>query len=230
MSVTLEQVEEALREKGLVPRGAFHPEDGDGVPLLAEGGAAGTVVLAGNAGPEMWKAFSDHRPAGPDPLDGWSHTVLEGLAREFGAEALYPAGKPPYLPFQRWAMRAEPVYSSPIGILIHPDYGLWHGYRGALAFAARLDLPAPDTRPSPCESCEDKPCLTSCPVDAFSEDEDYDTPTCIAHIATPKGADCMNQGCRARRVCPIGRDYIYAPEQAAFHMDAFVKAHRRGRV
>ena len=31
---------------------------------------------------------------------------------------------------------------SPLGILIHPDWGLWHSYRGALAFRERLDLPA----------------------------------------------------------------------------------------
>ena len=38
-------------------------------------------------------------------------------------------------------MRAEAVAPSPLGILIHPDYGLWHAYRGALAFAERLALP-----------------------------------------------------------------------------------------
>ena len=27
-------------------------------------------------------------------------------------------------------------HASPLGLLIHPDYGLWHGYRGALLFAA----------------------------------------------------------------------------------------------
>jgi hypothetical protein len=31
----------------------------------------------------------------------------------------------------------------------------------------------------------------------------------------------MGEGCRARRACPVGRDYRYAPDQAAFHMRPF---------
>ena len=63
------------------------------------------------------------------------------LAPGFGATALFPFGGPPWLPFQRWAMKADCVTASPLGILIHPDFGLWHAYRGALAFAEQLDLP-----------------------------------------------------------------------------------------
>ena len=40
--------------------------------------------------------------------------------------ALFPFGGPPHFPFQQWARRAEPVHPSPIGLLIHPIYGLWH--------------------------------------------------------------------------------------------------------
>ena len=46
--------------------------------------------------------------------------MIEALARELGGKALFPFGGPPFLPFQRWAQRAEPVHSSPIGLLIHP--------------------------------------------------------------------------------------------------------------
>ena len=95
--------------------------------------------------------------------------MLDDVARRFDATALYPSDGPPYLPFQRWAMKAEPVRSSPLGILIHPDYGLWHGYRGALAFAGALPLPPRDERASPCDDCADRPCLSTCPVAAFGE-------------------------------------------------------------
>lgn len=127
---------------------------------------------------------------------------------------------PPWLPFQRWAMRAEPVTASPLGILIHPDWGLWHSYRGALAFRERLDLPAVPARASPCASCAAKPCLTACPVSAFST-EGYDVAGCRAHIATPAGADCMSGGCLARISCPVGAAHRYTGAQAAFHMRAF---------
>ena len=171
-ALDLAAIEAALRLAGLTPRGAFRPAPGDGVPPLPDGRAAATVVLAGNAGPAMWRRFAIERRAAdaPNALDGWTRGVLRGLAERLGGHPLYPFGGPPYLPFQRWARRAEPVHPSPIGPLIHPDYGLWHAYRGALAFADALDPPPADDRPSPCESCADKPCLKTCPVGALTHD------------------------------------------------------------
>ncbi len=225
----LATVEAALRAAGLTPRGGFHPAADDGVPALADGRAAGTLVLAGNVGGSLWQAFSRGREAADEPnaLDGWSHRVLSALAGEFGGHAIFPSDGPPYPPFQRWAQGAEPVHPSPIGPLIHPDHGLWHAYRGALAFGERLDLPPRDTRPSPCESCADKPCLSTCPVGALTT-AGYDVPACAAHLSTEAGADCMEQSCRARRACPVGRDYTYGPEQSRFHMAAFLRALRPG--
>ena len=214
-----------LSGTGLVARGAFHPEPDDGVP-----GDPGTLVLVGNAGPDMWRAFDAARlgyAGHANPLDAWVRDVLTGIASELGATALFPFGGPPFLPFQRWAQRAEPVHPSPLGVLIHPEYGLWHAYRGALAFAERLDVPAREDRPSPCETCADKPCLSACPVEAFAG-AGYDVPRCVAHIGTAAGADCIDGGCAARRACPVGHDFVYEPAQAAFHMRAFRAAQSTG--
>jgi hypothetical protein len=213
-----DDIAEALAEYGLLARGAFHPEPGDGAP-----DGVNTVLLAGNAGPAMWRAFAADQPAGPDPMDTWCGAVLEETARRFDATALLPSDGPPYLPFQRWAMRAGDVFRSPLGILIDPDYGLWHGYRGALAFPARLKLPPRKARANPCETCAGRPCLSTCPVAAFGEGG-YDVPACAAHLRGAAGADCMTLGCRARRACPVGGDHTYEPAQAAFHMRAFLAA------
>ena len=218
----LSDIEQALREAGLTPRGAFHPRAEDRVPDLAPARPAGTVVMAGNAGLAMWQAFSAERDPQADLLDDWSLEVLNALAAELGAVALFPFTRP-HLAFQRWAARAEPCHPSPLGIYVHPDYGLWHGFRGALALSERLELPPPDRRPRPCETCAEKPCLEGCPVGAFGAGG-YDVARCVAHIATPAGADCMELGCRARRACPVGREYRYAPAQAGFHMRAFLRA------
>ncbi len=107
--------------------------------------------------------------------------------------------------------------------LIHPEYGLWHAYRGALAFAGRQARPPREDRPSPCDSCDDKPCLTTSQVDSISE-SGYDVPACVAHISSRAGDDCLALSCRARRACPVGRDYAYGPEQSRFHMEAFLRA------
>jgi len=212
----------ALERHGLLLRGGFHPEVREIV--LSGGESAGTVLLVGNAGPGMWGQFSANRPTGADPLDRWSGDVLATVAGSFGAEAVLPSDGPPYRPFQQWAMRAEPVFPSPIGILIHPVYGLWHGYRGALLFEAVLELPASvdpgaDCR-HPCDDCLDQPCLTTCPVSAFS-DSGYDVAACRSHLRSPEGSVCLEGSCLARRACPVGRNYVYEAPQLAFHMAAF---------
>ncbi len=213
-----------VRRSGLAWRGAFHPVADDGVPPLAGGDAVATLALLGFVGGEQWPAFaaSPERADGlPHPLDRWSRRVIDALGARHGAAALYPSDGPPWLPFQRWAMRAEAVHPSPVGILIHPDFGLWHAYRGALAFRVRLGLPVPDARPSPCTSCETRPCERTCPVSALSA-AGYDHTACAAHVAAAAGVDCLRQACRARRACPVGAAYRYGAEQAQFHMRSFL--------
>jgi len=146
---------------------------------------------------------------------------LPPVARSLGADILFPFDGPPYHPIISWAQRAEGLSLSPIGLLIHPCFGLWHAYRCALLFSHVLDLPLPLST-NPCKSCLDKPCLATCPVGAFGADG-YDVLACVCHIKSSIGDDCLGQGCRARRACPIGPHYLYEPEQAAFHMAAFLR-------
>jgi len=224
-------IKRAAEEQGLNLRGGFHPEAADRVPALADGAAAGTLVLLGNAGDSLWRSFRASPEFGdgrPDPLNRWSERVIHLLAADLGAAVLFPFGGPPHLPFVAWAKRAEPVVESPLGMLIDPEYGLWHAYRGALAFAEMIDLPARERCVQPCDSCADKPCLTACPVDAFTA-SGYNVAACAGHIATVAGGDCMGLGCRARRACPIGREHHYNADQARFHMAAFLRA-RQGEA
>lgn len=229
MKVDYASLAAAIAETGFLARGGFVPEPGAGVPVPKGFAAVRALVLVGNAGPALWRAFAadPERPKrGRRPLDDWTRATLDPIAARFGAHAVYSFIGPPYLPFQRWAKRAEGLHQSPIGPLIHPEYGLWHAYRGAFLFARDLSLPAVDVRASPCETCAEKPCLSTCPVGAFRPGR-YDVPTCAGHISQPKGADCMDFGCRARRACPVGRAYVYEPAQAAFHMAHFRQEHRR---
>lgn len=226
MTGAYDRLRGAAGAQGLILRGGFHPEPDAQVPPGPDGVSPQTLILIGNAGPAMWDVFAESREYAEgvaDAMDRWTERVIGELGETFGAVPVFPFGGPPYWPFQRWARRAEPVTPSPVGVLIHPDYGLWHAYRGALLFAERLDLPPRDDRPVPCDSCADKPCLHSCPVDAFKPDG-YDVPACAGFLATQAGTDCLDKGCQARRACPIGRDYHYRPAQARWHMEAFNRA------
>ena len=229
-SATPAAVEAAAAEHGLALRGGLHPLESDGVPALTSGRRVRTLLLLGNVGGSMWPAFAasaEFADGGADPLDRWSRRVVGDLARRFDAKPLFPFDGPPWLPFQRWAARAEPLNASPIGPYIHPRHGLWHAWRGALAFDRELELPAHEAGESPCLRCADRPCLHACPVDAMAPGE-YRVADCVAHIDSPAGTACLQGGCLARRACPVGADSRYPEPQQAFHMRAFLRARRGG--
>jgi hypothetical protein len=223
----VETVFSAIRRTGLLPRGVLLLEESERAGEFAD---IRTIVLAGMVGRDGWDAFAASPEASDglaDPLDRWSRRLIESLARELGAKALLPFGGPPFLPFQRWAERAEPLHSSPIGLLIHPYYGLWHSFRGALGLSEELAVAEPSAVPNPCETCSGRWCLKTCPVGAFSE-AGYDVAACADHLRSTAGGDCMAFGCRARRACPVGADQAYGPEQARFLMRGFLRGQAGG--
>jgi len=199
----------AVEPCGFRLNGGFHDEDG------------GTVAVIGHAGLGLWQRFSAERPAGPDPLDRWTRATLAPVAAGFGAALVLPNDGPPWHPFQRWAMRAEAVHASPLGLMIHPELGLWHALRAALLFPDRREVPPRAEAPSPCDSCAARPCLTACPIGAFDGTR-YDADACAAHVRSAAGSDCRERGCLARRACPVGRERAWADAQQAFHMTAFL--------
>jgi hypothetical protein len=217
----------AVEAHGLAVHGAFDLHNDERRGELA---GVASVALIGLAGRRGWATFSvapEAEDGAADPLDRWSRRVVDGLAVGLGARALYPFDGPPHWPFQRWAMRAEPMHVSPLGLLIHPVDGLWRGYRGALAFAERLDVPPVHAATSPCETCLARPCLSACPVGAFAA-AGYDVAACAAHLSRPAGRACMEGGCLARRACPVGAEHAHQPAQAAFHLRAFLAARGPG--
>lgn len=188
------------------------------------------ALLIGNAGQQMWEEFSksdDFGDGKTDPMNCWTHRVLDALAQEIEVRAVYPFDEP-YWPFQRLAQKVAGVKPSPLGILIHPEYGLWHAFRGLFildethVFMSQINgmLENPDKSIHACDTCEDKPCLTACPVGAFTG-EQLIVKSCFEHLDSGIEPDCMGHGCRARSACPIGAAYKYKREQRQFHMSSY---------
>lgn len=215
-------IENAVREVGLAPRGVVRLRPEDGVPAFVDGRPARALMLVGWRGRAGWVGFAaspERRDGVPDPLDRWSRRVIGDLATRLGAAALFPFDGPPWWPFQRWGMRAEGLSVSPLGLLIDGEVGLWHGWRGALVLAEDLGGDAPP-QASPCATCAGRPCLSACPVDAFTGTH-YDVAHCRDHVEGHAGGLCRTDGCRARDACPVGRGHRYAPDQIRFLMNAF---------
>jgi hypothetical protein len=231
MRVALPELTEALARFGLRVRGGFATHGTTDRAILAEAPWARTLILVGNVGSELWDRSGAEIAAitGPDPLDRWTRQTIDPVAHSIGGAALYPFAGPPYWPFQRWAERAEGVRSSPIGIQIHPEYGLWHAYRAAILLRTEIDLPRQEQE-HPCDTCADRPCLTHCPVNAFSP-AGYDVDGCVDRVVAVQyeAGSCSDVGCLARLACPVGARWRYRPDHARFHMAAFVKARMRSK-
>lgn len=198
----IEDLTKALVPTGFVLRGGLHKADH-------------TLILIGNLGGDFWPYFER---SGFDALDSWTKAVLDPIAAALGAKPLYPFTTPPH-PFLTWAKEAEGLKSSPLGLLVHPTYGLWHGYRAAFRFDGQLPLPDQMNDACPCDTCTDKPCLTTCPVEAFQVGH-YEVERCRSHVSEGDNA-CAKTGCMARQACPVGLNHQYTIAQQMFHMAAF---------
>ncbi len=184
------------------------------------------LALVGNIGSSYWPVFSqtpEFHDADPDPLDRWSERIASELAQEFSLRPVYPFSGPPYYPFQRWAQRAEALEQSPIGIMMHPQFGLWHSYRFALLGPERAVEEAPQPLISACSGCDSKPCLQRCPVGAFDADG-YAVERCADYLRQSPQAECHQQGCLARYACPVAPELRYDAAQGRFHLKAFLGA------
>ncbi|RWK17035.1 MAG: hypothetical protein EOR43_28745 [Mesorhizobium sp.] len=222
---TIGDIAAALADYGLILRGGFAFADDEAAPAGVSGNPAKFVLLVGQAGAAPWPHFQRWLEGQPqpiaNPLDTWSRVAISAVAEEFGAHAVSPSDRP-YLPFQQWAMRAERLKPSPLGILMHPVYGLWHAYRGALLFEQEIVLPEPREAIHLCDTCVDKPCMRSCPVEAYSV-QGFAHQTCLGHVRGSRGEPCRTGGCLDRNACPYGKSFRYPPEVQAFHMAAFAR-------
>lgn len=216
--MTYGEIESLCRSAGLDISGAFHPTPEDTVPETCE-----TLILLSPLEPGFWASFQqspEYLDGGADPIDLWSTRVISDLAKRLEATPLFPFGGPPYQSFIAWALSSGRAWASPLELLVHDTAGLFASYRGALAFERTIHLPAPPLMQSPCTTCADKPCLTSCPADVLNQNG-YDIPGCHNWLASPQGEDCMNGGCAVRRSCPVSQSYGRVEAQSAHHMRAF---------
>lgn len=143
-----EKLEKLLSANGLLVMGGFHPTATDDVPAFASNERTKTALLLGNAGPGMWRAFqqsefhAEHLENGAlDALDRWTKSVVDEIAKQLSARAIFPFEGPPYYPIQKWSRRSGAVHNSPLGISVHPVYGLWHAYRAVLLFPTKIQTP-----------------------------------------------------------------------------------------
>jgi len=175
-------------------------------------GARGLVV-AGSAGPALWRRFREDMEADParwddaHPLDRFVAAILEraeAVLEDVGVryrrfEAAFHAT--PRVDFVAMARLVGMGTPGPFGMLIRPAHGAWWALRGAWLVDANVDPPL-DHRP-PCAGC-DAPC-----VGGWSNAAG----TAVATV-------------QARSRCVVGQDARYDDDQIAYHYDRAATAAR----
>lgn len=210
---TLTAISEQAALRGLQVLGGFNTAPADKLPPEIK-----SIALLGPS-TEFWTVFTaSHEYQGglPDPMDRWSNRVIRRWAREIDAYAVFPSDGPPYPPFYQWAQQSGQAWKSPVTLLVGATMGLNVSFRGALG----LRQPQNFTQASsPCASC-DRPCTTSCPARALTQDG-YDVPKCKAYLRDNPDSRCRTTGCQVRLSCPAAS--FQPTDQAQFHMAAFLR-------
>lgn len=177
------------------------------------------LVLVGNGGGEkLWAAMQHEEMQAPDPIDHFSIRLAKSfIAEQLGGanyHIVYPLTNY-LLPLQQLGALAGWHHDSPLGLGIHSHYGVWFAYRVAFLVDADIPTRVDAQTPSPCDSCVDKPCITTCPVQAVGEIGRFKVNTCGKHRIAPN-SPCVDR-CLSRLACPVGREHRYPLAQIQYH-------------
>jgi hypothetical protein len=242
MSQTLEIIRRAAAPHGLNLVGATSVARYDSaVKELSRAGAidptARSIVIVGNGGGAMWRAFKQHVDQNPgwlahdNPLDDFTREVIErDVATALSGASLrctivYPfMNNGPTLNFIELAKIAGIAGPSILGVAVNPVYGPWIAFRAAILLDAEIDSPGEAAGFDPCPRCVERSCMPACPVGAISVEAGWDIPKCLTHRVEVE-SDCAPR-CHARAGCVLGPEHRYPDDELAYHQMRSLRAMR----
>lgn len=151
-----------------------------------------TLCLIGNGGTDLWEKLPHPLNIITHPIDQYSKNKMIDFAEsalDSDIEILFPNDSYT-LPLQKIARALNLSSQSPIGIDINHDFGLWFAIRGVFLTSKKLPTLPREKHISPCDTCNDKPCLLSA---SFAQ---------------------------ARLNCPIKCEHKYQDSQIKYHQKA----------
>ncbi|MSP55349.1 MAG: hypothetical protein EXR69_07080 [Myxococcales bacterium] len=233
----------ALSPSGLNLLGVADPAAWDKTAAPSRTAAAlyqGTraIILVGNGGPSMWRAFVRDIEANPGHLTAEANP-FDAFARRAIFEADGALGDAPrrwfwaaadaetHIDFRILARLAGFGQASRLGLLLHDTFGPWLGLRAACFVA--LDLPFAtldsglDPGPQPgggavaeplshhCEGCSR--CVAACPGAALPGGRwAVDVCSTYHHTSTRCASSCSS-----RSACPVGAAHRYDDAEITYH-------------
>lgn len=170
------------------------------------------LILIGHAGKTLWESIRTSGQASENPIDDFStRTVEHWLAEQFpGARhtLIYPGNITTNL--QTLGTLAGWHHPSPFMLGIQPEWGTWYAYRVVILTDTDLEPTTPLRSDSPCDRCQDKPCVSACPAEALSGNA-FSLEECVSYRKLASSR-CKTT-CIARISCPVGAAHRYCDDQ-----------------
>ena len=195
----------------------------DGQPHRALLPECQSAVVFGNGGTTLWDRFIDDLRVNPEhlshsqhPFDDFVHRCIQTVdptpppSRRWIRCAAEPEA---FVDFRPLAQSAGLGFSSTMGLLIHPEYGLWTGLRAVLLTTEKLINVKAVEGQSPCQNCIEKPCITACPAGAV-QPTGWKVQICAQFHQD--STQCHGQ-CHSRLSCPIGSSHRHGPLLHLYH-------------
>jgi len=170
------------------------------------------LILIGHAGRTMWESVTASGIKSDNPIDDFStQTVRQWFARchpQNNYEIVYPGTQ--VIGLQKLGLLAGWHHASPFMVGIDRDWGTWYAYRALVVADTDFAPTIPARSAHPCDSCEHKICITSCPARAMDQGQ-FDLGKCVGY-RKQEGSRCKTT-CLARVSCPIGSEHRYCDAQ-----------------
>lgn len=170
------------------------------------------LILIAHVGRRLWECVTAQGIRSDDPIDDFTvQTVKQWFAQSFAQNAyeiLYPGTQA--IGLQRLGQLAGWHHASPFMVGIDSEWGSWYAYRALVVADTRFEPSTPINRVHPCQTCDHRTCVASCPAGAL-DGEQFDLVKCIDHRKR-EGSSCKAT-CLARISCPVGSEHRYCDEQ-----------------
>ena len=182
-----------------------------------------TAIVFANGGQDLWTHFLEDLRANPSHLTDTAHPLDDFIGRWIQSVDPNPDSTrrwvqcaeeaDVFIDFRSLALSAGLGTPSLLGLVIHPEYGLWVSMRTVLLSTEVFEHTTKNTVQSPCTQCVEKPCISACPGKAVTL-----SGWSVQQCATFHGEStlCATQ-CRSRQSCPVGVLHRHSDLQHTYH-------------
>jgi hypothetical protein len=184
------------------------------------------LILLGHGGRTMWDGLQQSDIDSDHPVDDYSIQCVEQFFADEHPQQQYKILYPGThrVGLQQLGKLAGWHHPSPFWVGVNNEWGSWYAYRVVVLANSNFTTTSRVESESPCDSCDDKPCISICPANALTE-SNFDVKQCSAY-RLQENSNCSHQ-CLSRLRCPVGKEHRYSREQIEYHYGVSYKTIKR---